>query len=201
FDPLPFGAAERTRFARASAGVALEFTHRAGFQERGARFGVAGDLYRGVDDTPSDFHRLEGEAVGYLPLNPRQLLAVRAFAAATRLDDGQGIPFFHLSRVGGRAGLRGFSTDRFRDRDAVGVMAEWRYEVWRDLHQRSRAEFFLFFDEAGVTSSLGDLSGSDLRASYGFGLRFVTVEGLFGYASIGFGEEGARFRLGDAWTF
>lgn len=201
FDPLPFGADRRTSFFRADAALTLDLTHRALFQRRGVRLGVSGQLFRGVDDTPSDFHRLGGEAVVYVPLNPRQLLAVHGFAQATRLDDGEGIPFFHLSSVGGAAGLRGFSTDRFRDRDAAGVMLEWRYEIWRDLHQRSRAEFFVFFDEAGVTPSLGDLSSSDLRASYGFGLRFVTLDGLVGYASLGFGEEGARVRVGDRWVF
>lgn len=201
FDPLPFGAARRMSFFRAGGALGLDFTHQVRFQRRGARFGISGQLFRGVDDTPSDFHRLAGEAVAYLPLNPRQLLAVRGFAAAVRLDDGEGIPFYHLATVGGSAGLRGFSTDRFRDRDAAGVMVEWRYEVWRDLHQRSRAEFFLFFDEAGVTRSLADLASSDLRASYGFGLRFVTLDGLVGYASLGFGEEGARVRVGDRWVF
>lgn len=201
FDPLPFGAASRMSFLRAGTALELDLTHRSRFQRRGVRLGVSGELFRGVDGTPSDFHRLGGEAVGYLPLNARQLLAVRAFARVTRLDDGDGIPFYHLSTVGGAAGLRGFSTDRFRDRDAVGAMVEWRYEIWRELHQRSRAEFFVFFDEAGVTRSLDDLASSDLRASYGFGLRFVTLDGLVGYASLGFGEEGARVRVGDRWVF
>lgn len=201
FDPLPFGVAERTKYARLEASAALDFIRQRGFQRRGVLLGAGGALFRGVDGTPSDFHRLEGEVIGYLPINPRQQLAVRSFAVVTRLDDGEGIPFFHLARVGGSTGLRGFSTDRFRDRDAFGIMAEWRYEIWRDLHQRSRMEFFLFFDEAGVTRSLGDLSSGDLRESYGFGFRFVTLEGLMGYTSFGFGAEGFRWRLGDSWSF
>lgn len=201
FDPLPFGVAERTEYARLEATAALDFTRQRAFQSRGVLFGAGGALFRGVDGTPSDFHRLEGEVIGYLPINPRQQLAVRSFAVVTRLDDGEGIPFFHLARVGGSTGLRGFSTDRFRDRDAFGLMAEWRYEIWRELHQRSRMEFFLFFDAAGVTGSLGDLSSEDLRESYGFGFRLVKLEGLVGYTSFGFGAEGFRWRLGDSWSF
>lgn len=201
FDPLPFGAGERTRFAILSAEVALDVTHRVGFQSRGLKLGGSGTLYRGVDGTPSDFHRLEGELAGYLPLNPRQELAARTFVQTTRLDDGVDIPFFHLARVGGSTGLRGFSSNRFRDRDALGLMLEWRYEIWRDLHQRSRMEFFVFYDEAGVTPSLAEVRWDDLRHSYGFGFRFVNLEDLVGYTSFGFGGEGFHWRLGDSWSF
>lgn len=201
FDPLPFGAAERTSFARFGLEAGLDLTHRRLFQPRGGRLAGRVTVFRGVDDTPSDFHRFEGEAIGYLPLNPRQELAARAFVELNRLDDGVGIPFFHLARAGGSTALRGFSSNRFRDRDALGLMLEWRYEIWRDLHQRSRVEFFLFFDEAGVTRSIRDVTAEDLHESYGFGFRFVDLEGLVGYTSLGFGGEGLRWRLGDTWSF
>ena len=201
FDPLPFGASGRTRFARFGLEAGLDLTRLTGFQRRGARILGTVTVFRGVDGTPSDFHRLEAEAVGYLPLNPRQQLAARTFIELNRLDDGVGIPFFHLARAGGGTALRGFSSNRFRDRDALGLMLEWRYEIWRDLHQRSRMEFFLFFDEGGVTRSIADVSGRDIHESYGLGFRFVDLEGLVGYTSLGFGGEGLHWRLGDSWSF
>ena len=201
FDPLPFGAVGRSSFLRGDASLGFDFTHRSGFQVRGAGVRLHGSLFRGVDGTPSDFHVLAAEGIAYLPLNPRQLLAVRAFSRIARLDDGVGIPFYHLSAAGGENSLRAYATDRFRDRDAAGLAVEWRYEVWRDLHRRSRVELFLFFEEAGVARELGDLSGSDLRSGYGLGFRFVTRETTFAHVSLGFGGEGARLRVGEAWTF
>lgn len=201
FDPLPFGAEGRTRFARLGLEAGLDLTHRREFQRRGGRLTGGVTAFRGVDGTPSDFHRVEGEAVAYVPLNPRQQLAARAFVELNRLDDGVGIPFFHLARAGGGTALRGFSSNRFRDRDALGLMLEWRYEIWRDLHQRSRMEFFVFLDRAGVTRSIADVTGDDLHESYGFGFRFVDLEGLVGYTSLGFGGEGVHWRLGDSWSF
>lgn len=201
FEPLPFGAAERTRFARLGLETGLDLTRRRDFQLRGARLGGALTVFRGIDGTPTDFHRLEGEAIGYLPINPRQELAVRAFAETNRAEDGAPIPFFHLARAGGSAALRGFSSDRFRDRDALGLMLEWRYEIWRELHHRARMEFFIFFDEAGVARSIADVTAEDLHESYGFGFRLVDLGGLVGYTSIGFGGEGLHWRLGDSWSF
>ncbi len=49
--------------------------------------------------------------------------------------------------------------------------------------------------------SLSEIGGRDLRASYGFGLRYVTLDGLLGYASLGFGADGARLRIGETWAF
>lgn len=201
FDPLPFGAAERTSFVRLGLGAALDLTQKTGFQPRGARLGGGVTAFRGVDGTPSDFHRIEAEAIGYASLNPRQQLAARTFVEVTRLDDGVAIPFFHLARTGGGTALRGFSSDRFRDRDALGLQVEWRYEVWRDLHHRSRVEFFVFFEEAGVTPSIADVTFGDLHESYGFGFRLVDLGGLVGYTSLGFGGEGVHWRVGDSWSF
>lgn len=201
FNPLPFGAAERSRFARLGLEAGLDLTHRRRFQRRGGLFSGGVTVFRGVDGTPSDFHRVEGEAIGYLSLNPRQQLAVRTFVELNRLDGGVDFPFFHLARAGGSTALRGFSSNRFRDRDALGLQLEWRYEIWRDLHQRSRMEFFLFFDEAGVTRSIADVTRDELHESYGFGFRFVDLGGLVGYTSLGFGGDGVHWRLGDTWSF
>lgn len=201
YDPLPPGARGRHRWLRADLGSTLDLTHRAGLQLRGAWLRASTSWYRGVGGAETDFHRLEGELRTYLPVDRRHALAIRAFARATRRDDGPAIPFFELASVGSTDGLRGFPAQRFTDHDAFGLMTEWRYEVWRELHDRSRVEGFVFLDAAGVGRRLDEIDASAVRFGYGLGLRMVTVDRLIGYAYLGFSEEATRFRIGNSLTF
>lgn len=190
-----FGLGERTRFFRLAPVLELDVTRRVGFQERGVRLEVSGALYRGAGPTEADFHRLGAAVDGYLPVNPRQLLALRARAELNRDDAGPGVPFTHLASLGGELGGRGYPDDRFRDRDLLTLTAEWRYEVWRELQDRLRVDGFVFFEEGAVAPRLGSLGSSDFRPSWGLGFRLEDRDGPLGRALVAFGEEGTRLGL------
>lgn len=198
---LPFGAAERLRYLRYEIGSTLDLTHRAGFQTRGARFRAAATLFRGTGGTRSDFHRLEAEASLYLPLNPRQLLALRALAQTNDPDGGAGVPFYHLAALGGSRTLRAYDTERFRDRNLALLQTEWRYEVWRDLHERSRLEFYLFLEEGAVSRRFSDLPTADFRHAAGIGTRLVSRRSVALVTWLGFGGEGSRAGVRTTWPF
>jgi hypothetical protein len=203
FGPI-FGLAETAEYVVAGGSLLLDFTHRAGFQTRGVRLQVDASTYRGADDTDSDFHRIGGSVDLYLPLNPRQTLAIRSQAAALR-DDGDpgsdGIPFYLLNRLGGSNSSRGFRTGRFTDNDVIAFMGEWRYEVWHELHSRARMEFFLFLDEGAVANRLSELTSDDWHTSYGVGVRLATVHGLAFVTFLGFSDEQTRFGFKSGWPF
>lgn len=190
-----FGLGERTRFFRLVPGVELDLVRRVGFQLRGLRLDASGAVYRGAGPTEADFHRLAASADGYLPLNRRQLLFLRAAAELNRGDDGRGVPFTHLASLGDHVGGRGYQDGRFRDRDLLALTAEWRYEIWRELQSRMRMEGFVFFEEGAVAHTLGSLESSDFRPSWGVGLRLVEREGALGRAFVAVGEEGTRWQL------
>ena len=194
-----YGANERTQYLRFDGGATLDLTERRGFQDTGAWFRVQGAVYRGVSDTDSDFHAISGMAGGYLPLNHRQQLALRAMTRIARADGGAGIPFFHLSTLGGTRSALGYSTSRFTDNDVISLVAEWRYEVWRDIHDIARTEFFLYFGEGAVNRRLQDISGEDWRASYGVGMRMVMKQRLLGVAFLGFSDEDVQVGIRGTW--
>ena len=196
-----FGLGEETRFFRASTGFELDLTDRVGFQRRGVAFGGSGALYRGAGPTESDFHRLRARAHAFLPLNPRQLLALGGAVETNRGDDGPGVPFTHLATLGDGVGGRAYQDGRFRDRDLLALTAEWRYEVWRELQSRLRAEGFVFFEEGAVTGDLGSLDSSDFHPSWGAGLRVVGRDGVLGRAFVADGDEGARFQVEGSAAF
>jgi len=203
FDPqLPFGAEERVQYVRFSLSSTLDLTHSSGFQRRGLLLEAGASLFRGVGGTDSDFHRFNGDFHGYLPLNSRQSLALRGLVEINRLDDGEGIPFFDLSRLGGsRNGPRGFSTGRFTDFDGLSLMTEWRYQIWEEVEKRSAVEGFVLFDAGAVQENLSDISFSDLHASYGFGMRLLSRKGLKALSYLAFSDEGAQFVLKFEWPF
>ena len=194
-----FGATERLRYVRFGAGAELDLTRRVGFQDRGVRLRTRATRFKGVTGTDSDFHKLRLEAHGLAPLNSRQLLALRARADLTR-GSGGSVPFYHLAELGGEETAIGFPDTRFRDLDMVSLIAEWRYEIWRDIHNGVRVESFVYIGEGAVGPRLLKVSTDDWRASYGFGFRAARTQALLGLAFLGFSEEGARFGVSGEWT-
>ncbi len=197
-----FGVSERTRFLRFDLATTFDLTRQDGFQRRGVWLQAGSAVFRGVDGTDSDFHRFRGEFRGYLPVDSRHMLALRALAEHNELTSGVGIPFYDLSRLGGsRNGPRGFDGGRFRDRAGISVTAEWRYAVWKDAEDKRRLQAFVLFDQGGVASSLLRVGSSDLRQSYGFGLRLQKRNGLATVGYVAFSEEGAQLAVRTQWPF
>ena len=193
-----FGVDERLRYVRLGIGAGLDLTHRVGFQDRGVRLYARGTRFEGVDGTDS-FHRLSVEAHGLAPLNRRQLLALHARTDLTREDSGR-IPFYHLAALGGEETAIGYPDTRFTDRDMISLTAEWRYEIWRDIHNSTRLESFVYFGEGAVGPRLDEIDAEDWHASYGFGFRAVQRDGLLALLYLGFSAEGLQFGLGGEWT-
>lgn len=96
-------------------------------------------------------------------------LRARGEALAGRLDR---LPFAQLPALGGAQLLRGYATDRFRDRAAAVATAEYRFELL------DRASAFLFADAGRVWASVGDATLRGLRVGYGGGVE------LYGHHSF-----------------
>ncbi|HEX3763735.1 MAG TPA: BamA/TamA family outer membrane protein [Kofleriaceae bacterium] len=78
------------------------------------------------------------------------------------------VPFAQLPRLGGPRDLRGYTTDRFRDRVAAVGSAEYSW----DLSYNVAAA--LFVDVGRVYSSIEDMTYHDLRCGFGLSLRFFS---------------------------
>lgn len=196
----PFGVNERLKYFTLALSGILDATRWTGHQLRGLSLDLAATGFLGTGDTDSDFYRIEAALNTYAPLNQRQSLALRGLGEINR-GRGRGVPFTHLARLGDEHGSRAYKEDRFRDRDLLALMSEWRYEVWRELHNRGRVESFLFADAGAVDRRLSDISFDQLRWSYGFGFRIVWSSQLRGLAYLAFGADRTRFDLDFSWVY
>ena len=83
----------------------------------------------------------------------------------------------------------------------AAFMVEWRWEIWRELHQRSRVESFLFYDSGSVAPRIQQMKFKSTRRSIGAGWRLITQQGGSLVNYIAFGNEGFRLRLSFSTAF
>jgi len=196
-----FGATETTEYAVVELSGTLDLTRWRDFQQTGVTLGLAGRTFLGLTGTDSDFALLTGFVQTYLPINGRQSLALRAISDIARDSGGDGVPFYHLSKLGGSRSALGYPSARFVDNDMLALMSEWRYEVWRELHGRMRAETFLFLHYGAVERTLGRIASEDWHPSYGVGLRLSRRTALLGLGYLGFSSEGLTAGIRGSWPF
>ena len=157
----------------------------------GGRYHVAATRYRDMDRTEHSFTRLDVEAEQHLSGWKRQrLLTVRALASTSIADEGDDVPFYLQPTLGGSRVLRGFVTDRFRDRSLVVAQAEYGWDLSPFINA------VVFYEVGAVAPRLRDISAGDLRRDYGIGFRFGSARTVALRTDVAFGSgEGTRLTM------
>ena len=148
---------------------------------RGFALGARRGLYAGLevssyldvadDAVPGGFSFTEAnlELQEFIPIRGGfQGLAFRQALTYAEPHGGDEIPFFMLPTLGGNTSVRGYDNRRFRDRGALLLNAEYRWEVWPFL------DLALFGDAGQVFRTASDLALDRFAVSYGIGARFKT---------------------------
>jgi len=152
-------------------------------------FYLAAEVTHNVDYRRGDFSftRFTLDTREFIPIDEELLhgFAFRQFASVTQASDGQ-MPFYRMPTLGGSRSLRGYRTDRFRDRNAVLVNAEVRCEIWH------RLDMALFADAGHVFRNVGSLDVLAPQVGYGIGFRIKNNEQILGRIDIARSNEGIR---------
>ena len=136
-----------------------------GYTRTGGFYGITFHDYHDGDDAYS-FRQVDYEAIQHIPiLRDAWVLSLRGLVQTTYTSDGHVVPFFMLPSVGGGSTLRGFTSWRFRDENAILFQVEWRVLVNNFL------ETALFYDAGKVTESRADLDLDGLKSDFGIGFR------------------------------
>jgi hypothetical protein len=185
-DEVP-GALEQPEFLRLEAVADLNHRMPRGNPRTGGRYALTFQRYEDLDDGRFSFDRVEADVQQYIPLlRDRRVLALRALASVSDPDAGAEIPFFLQRTLGGPDDLRGFRYLRFRDRHALLLQAEYRWEIFTAM------DGAIFYDAGKVASRIEDLNFNDLETDYGIGFRFGTRNGVFLRVEGAFGSSGGK---------
>ncbi|HEY7514156.1 MAG TPA: BamA/TamA family outer membrane protein, partial [Vicinamibacteria bacterium] len=180
------------------------FLAQAAWDRRDVAFNPKNGFFLGLqvsryEDRRSDafaFTRYGADARGYFSLgSPQRVVALRALYGNQDADDGARVPFYLQEFLGGSHTLRGFASFRFRGTDSLLLQAEYRWEPAGAL------ELAAFVDAGQVAARSADLSLSELKTSYGVGLRIKTWQAVMVRMDLAWSEEGTRFlfRFSQAW--
>ncbi|HEU4733396.1 MAG TPA: BamA/TamA family outer membrane protein [Kofleriaceae bacterium] len=145
----------------------------------------AGRTYR-LDDR-TDYWRYGVDLQRFLRLaeGPRVLaLRMHGEAVSGSLSD---VPFAELPQLGGFEDLRGYSTDRFRDRVAAVGSAEYMWDL------SSQVSASVFVDAGRVFPGLGDLALDHMRVGYGVTLQGHTTQAFAVEGSLSSSVDGGVF--------
>jgi outer membrane protein assembly factor BamA len=198
FDPADVpGLLEQPDFLRYQASADLNYREPSGNPRRGGRYLVTYSRFDDRDSGRYSFNRVDVDLQQYIPLlKDRRVLALRALASMADAGDGHVVPFYFQPTLGGPDDLRGFRRFRFRDRNALLLQAEYRWEIF------TAVDGAIFYDAGKVAARREDLDLHDLESDYGIGFRFGTINGVFLRIEGAFGSAGGKhfvFRFGHVF--
>jgi outer membrane protein assembly factor BamA len=191
------GLAGQPDYIRYEATADVNLREPRGNPRAGGRYALGWQRYDDRDGGRYSFQRVEADLQQYVSLlRNRRVLAFRAFASMSDADEGARVPFYLQRTLGGPDDLRGFRRFRFRDRHALLLQAEYRWEIF------TAVDGAIFYDAGKVASRLEDLNLRDLESDYGIGFRFGTQNGVFLRVEGAFGSSGGKhfiFRFGHVF--
>ncbi len=113
---------------------------------------------------------------------------VFAFRTLVQYVDGDSIPLYDLSSLGGGNefnAMRGFGLNRFLDKGKFLANIEYRFPIWWIFGGN------IFVDLGNVWPRLGDIDLGKTAVDYGLGLRLY-MKDFAARVDFGFGQEGMR---------
>ena len=180
-------------FTTASIGATVDYRDVPQNPRGGGRYHVAVARYAGnrPDRAPHSFTRVDVELEQHLSAWKRQrVITLRAVASSAIADRGHEVPFYLQPTLGGSRLLRGFVTDRFRDRTLLALQAEYGWDVTPFLNAVA------FYEAGTVAPAPRDLQFSNLRRTYGLGFRFGSARTVAFRTDVALGSgEGPRLTM------
>ncbi len=130
----------------------------------------------------------------YFRIGKQDFLGFQTFVHSTKGD----VPLRELPRLGGPNMMRGYFMGRYRDKQLWATQVEYRKPLGKLLVAAA------FTSVGGVAPELRSMKISDLRYTYGAGLRIMVNKAKHLYARFDFamsteGDSGFYFRIADAF--
>ena len=143
-----------------------------GNARQGGHYVVTWRKYVDTNLNRFDFRSIDVLLQQFIPIfDKKRVFAFQFGLSGTAAGDGHEVPFYMQPTLGGSRQLRSVNDYRFRDRNAMWLNVEYRWEAFSAL------DMALFTDVGSVAPELGDLGFS--KHAYGIGFRFNTPKVVF----------------------
>jgi outer membrane protein assembly factor BamA len=182
------GLAVQPDYAYTDLFATLDTRDQPGNAREGAYVGALWRRYNDLDLNRYDFNSVDVEAQHFLPIyDKKRVFAARLHLMATTAGDGHEVPFYFRPTIGGSNSVRSAADFRFRDRNAIVMNFEYRWEAFSGL------DMALFSDFGTIAPRFSALEFARIRGAYGIGLRFNTYKAVFLRLDVATGgSEGIR---------
>jgi outer membrane protein assembly factor BamA len=182
------GLAVQPDYAYTDLFATVDTRDQPGNAREGVYVGALWRRYNDLDLDRYDFDSVDVEAQHFLPIyDKKRVFAARLHVMATTAGDGQEVPFYFRPTIGGSNSVRSAADYRFRDRNAIVMNFEYRWEAFSGL------DMALFSDFGTVAPRFSALEFARIRGAYGIGLRFNTYKAVFLRLDVATGgSEGIR---------
>jgi len=160
------GLSSQPDFVRVGTRAVFDSTDTVATSAIGGRYFVALDRYSDRSFGLYSFNQWTVDVREFVPVAAGHVIALRGVATGVAPSNGHEVPFFYQPALGGPNGLRGYPSFRFRDRNALLLQGEYRF----DLHKNVLAA--VFYDTGDVAHSPRGLRLSEFRQDFGAGVRF-----------------------------
>ena len=183
-------------FLHSTLFLELDTTDAPGYPRDGGHYRATAGRFLDVGADGFTFNRFTGSALHHFPFfNKRRVIVLRGYIVMSQPDSGGEVPFYLMPTLGGSSDLRGYDLARFRDRHALLLGAEYRWEVFAAL------DMSLFVDAGKVAHQIRDLGLNDLRVTPGIGFRVNGMDKLMIRFDIARGGDGTvyHFKVGKSW--
>ena len=189
--PQAPGLGSETRFTTLSLATTVDYRDVPMNPRGGGRYHVAVSRFADRSGTAHSFTRIDAEVEQHLSAWKRQrVLTLRAIASSLVADRGNGVPFHMQPTLGGSRVLRGFVTDRFRDRNLLALQAEYGWDVMPFLNA------VVFYETGTVAARWTDIDMNRFEKDYGIGFRFGSARTVAFRTDVALGSgEGTRFTV------
>lgn len=157
------------------------------YSRRGGMYTLAYEEFNPIRGDGGTFGFVRTELVQHVPIHRETWVVSLRSASESIVRKSDVVPYFLMPSLGGGSSLRGYATDRLRDRHTLLLSGELRW-----FPNRLGLDMALFMDGGTVAPFRSELVNNDFKFDYGVGIRFHTPAATVMRVDIARGSEGLR---------
>ena len=187
---------QNPRYARGEVSATAYWLQSPGYSRTGGLYRFAYEEFNPLQGDGGTFGFARTEIVQHLPIMRETWVVSLRARTESIVRKSDVVPFFLMPSLGGGNSIRGFATERFRDRHTALLSGELRW-----FPNRLGLDMALFADAGTLAPQRTGLRLDQMKTDYGIGIRFHTPTSTVLRLEVARGIEGLRFVFATSSPF